>query len=373
VPYGYKYVLAGRYTVRDVDKRKELYDYAINEEEAEAVRLMFQLAIDKGWGGNRIAQHLNKQGIFTRNGKNWQATTINTLLNRPIYKGYMSYGKTTRKLGSQRRLPKDEWTLSNEANKKQNPNYEPVEQDSNIPTKSKLYLTGFIRCGVCGTALTTIHNQKVYKKKDGSETVKKRLQYGCCGKKLGKNCEGPTGIARDKIEIPVIEHVKAYLSQIQSHDFTAEIEKQKRDSIKDFQKKVNDLQRKQAQLERDVADLENEILKVVRNESSFTVERLNSLISKKEIEIKGINEELHQAEAETEAKKVEASDLAAVRNVLPKWGQLFEEADYNKKKTMLAMLIDNVIVYPGKIEVKVKMHIQQFLGACLGEQLWGSI
>jgi DNA invertase Pin-like site-specific DNA recombinase len=119
VPYGYKYVLAGRYAVKDVDKRKELYDLAINDEEAEVVRLMFKWVIDHGWGGNLIAQELNKLKKPTRGGVNgWQQSTINYMLARPEYKGYMAYGRHSQKDGNSKRQPKETWTLSDEANRK---------------------------------------------------------------------------------------------------------------------------------------------------------------------------------------------------------------------------------------------------------------
>ena len=57
--YGYKYIRTGR-----TNKRKqEVNDLAIREDEAEVVRIMFTKARYEGYGSQRVANYLTKNGI----------------------------------------------------------------------------------------------------------------------------------------------------------------------------------------------------------------------------------------------------------------------------------------------------------------------
>ncbi|PLS02896.1 recombinase family protein [Neobacillus cucumis] len=83
-------------------------ELAISDEEAEVVRLIFDLAGNHGFGCSRISQELNHRGIPTRNGKQWISSTITRILRNPIYIGYPAYNKSSRLLG---KLKYSEWKL----------------------------------------------------------------------------------------------------------------------------------------------------------------------------------------------------------------------------------------------------------------------
>jgi len=123
-PYGYDLALSGQFSERDKKKRKELYTLVINEVEADMVRLIFSLLLEKGWGGSQIAQYLNKlnaekeesQRVLTKTGKAWNSSTINNMFRNPIYKGCQSYGKNSQKKDSTGRKNEDEWVVASKAN-----------------------------------------------------------------------------------------------------------------------------------------------------------------------------------------------------------------------------------------------------------------
>lgn len=87
-PYGYKIVKL---------KKQKGYTLEIVPEEANIVRLIFDLASKGDGNGNRlgrtkIADYLNDHG-YTKNGKSWTHTMITTIMINEIYKGYIVDGK----------------------------------------------------------------------------------------------------------------------------------------------------------------------------------------------------------------------------------------------------------------------------------------
>lgn len=73
---------------------KTTFTYEINEEQACAVRRIYQLCLE-GYGSKRIKAILVKEGYKTAMGTiKWQESTINRILNNPTYMGYNAYGKS---------------------------------------------------------------------------------------------------------------------------------------------------------------------------------------------------------------------------------------------------------------------------------------
>ena len=107
-PYGYRLVDSGIVN----KKGKLIKKLAINEKEVEVVKLIYDLALNYGMGGHRIAKYLNEHGIKPRKGDEWNSAVINYMLRNPIYKGHLTSGKTKRKGSKHRRVSPKEWVLS---------------------------------------------------------------------------------------------------------------------------------------------------------------------------------------------------------------------------------------------------------------------
>ena len=80
--YGYDYVV----------KDKKL---VVNEYEKELVNKIFDLYID-GISYFKIAQKLNNENIKTKRGGRWAASTIQSIINNPLYVGKVRYGVKTK-------------------------------------------------------------------------------------------------------------------------------------------------------------------------------------------------------------------------------------------------------------------------------------
>lgn len=87
-PYGYALVQGDRLN----KKKQPLCDLQIGEEEARGVRIIFDKVAREGLGSQRIAKHLNSQGLPTRRGKRWNQASITHKLSIRLYWGYLPKG-----------------------------------------------------------------------------------------------------------------------------------------------------------------------------------------------------------------------------------------------------------------------------------------
>jgi site-specific DNA recombinase len=85
-PYGYRYL-----------KKTDGSDscYVIDENEAPAVRQVYQWYTEEGLSLGAIARRLTEQGVPTRRGKaRWERSVVWAMLRNPAYIGRAAYGKT---------------------------------------------------------------------------------------------------------------------------------------------------------------------------------------------------------------------------------------------------------------------------------------
>ena len=79
-PYGYD---------KDIimEGKKKCHTLKINETEADVVRMVFDMYVNKDMGRVNIAHHLNELGIPTRTGARWSQDTLKTMLENDHYIG----------------------------------------------------------------------------------------------------------------------------------------------------------------------------------------------------------------------------------------------------------------------------------------------
>ncbi len=87
----------------------------VDEEEAETVRLIFDLYVHQRMGLRRIAKELAERGITRKDGTQIPTRTLKTVLENPKYKGFYCGGKTEKlDMGERyvrRELPQNEWVM----------------------------------------------------------------------------------------------------------------------------------------------------------------------------------------------------------------------------------------------------------------------
>ena len=71
----------------------DYFNLKINEKEAAIIRQMYRWYVEDGYGGSKIADMLNRQGLKTKRNCSWSQVTVCRILTNPIYTGKVINGK----------------------------------------------------------------------------------------------------------------------------------------------------------------------------------------------------------------------------------------------------------------------------------------
>ncbi|MBQ8356602.1 MAG: recombinase family protein [Clostridia bacterium] len=206
----------------------------VNEEEAEAIRIIFDKYVHTDMGANGLARYLANHGIGKiqrQNGKNplFDAALIRRILKNPVYCGKIAYGRRrTEKVHGTRNdyrlVEQDDYLLVDglhealvseelwhEAQVKllaQAKKYEKVNRGKD----NKVHLlTGLLKCPICGAGM--YGNKSVKHKPDGTK-YKDFYYYGCKHRTMtrGHKCDYKKQIHEELLETAVAEVITKLVS-----------------------------------------------------------------------------------------------------------------------------------------------------------------
>ncbi len=394
-PYGYELIASDIYNRKNINLRKMIQ----NPAETQVVKDMYRLAYEEGYGGVRISFWLNEHKVPSRKGNGWRAAVVNKILRNPIYKGYLTFNKTSSTNDKHLMNPFDQWVFS----ESQNPDWTIIDEvlwnelqemrsaknpkfnktlSENIDievkyafdkgiTKSPLLFVSMIKCGHCGHPLTTTYQQKKYTAKSGKVTLTKKALYRCSGKTQSvAKCNGQTIYNKKRLESAILREVFNYISQLRHMNLDEEIIKLNGEH---FDRDLNALNGHQELLMKSNIELNaltSEITKSLTGNSPFEPEILADLISKKKNEVSRYKTEVDRIEKILGQKEIEASDLIELQTSIPIWREVFEAASIDKQKMMLTKIIDLIRVFKDHVEIDIDFSIQEFikssskLGSC---------
>lgn len=199
----------------------------INEEEAAAIRVIFEQYVTTDIGANGVAKYLENHGIHKiqrQNGKNplFDAHLVRLILKNPVYCGKIAYGrrKTEKVHGTRNEyhiveqdnyilvdglhkaiVAEDVWQMAQVKRLAQAKKYEYVNRDKD--TKKHL-LSGIVKCPICGTGM--YGNKSIKRKKDGTK-YKEFYYYGCKHRTMtrGHKCDYKKQIREELLDDAVAE------------------------------------------------------------------------------------------------------------------------------------------------------------------------
>ena len=206
----------------------------VNEEEAVAIRMIFDQYVNTDLGANGIAKYLENHGIHKiarQNGKNplFDAALIRRIIQNPVYSGKISYGRrrTEKVHGTRneyRQVKKEDYLLVDglhealvseevweQAQVKvaaQAKKYEKVNRDK----REKIHLlSGILKCPVCGAGM--YGNKSIKKRKDGSN-YKDFYYYGCKHRNMtrGHKCDYKKQVHEEMLDASVAEVISKLVS-----------------------------------------------------------------------------------------------------------------------------------------------------------------
>lgn len=368
-PYGYHLVPSGKYN----KKKKELLKIEIDTEQANVIRQIFNYATQYGFGKVRIAQALNQKGIKSLSNGMWNSATIGFILKNPVYKGYPAYGKRSNKSGTNLNQPKENWILSDKkveelaiiSEKQWKETQDVIQRNKNTKlsnvqnkvTKSPCLFVGKIFCGYCGNPLTTTYN---YKWNTDHTKQYKYTKYRCSGKASKCiECQGQTIYSAPIIEKTVLNQIyqhwfKLYSIELNDRNF-------KTNNIQHSKQKLNIIERKISQEKKEKNVLLQEISKSLMGESVFDSKTLSSLINDKEEKIKSLIQQKEELKKQFNNVQNIEHYKRTIKDVIKNWDSFLKQLDFNKKKMLLRLIINKIIVYKDRIDITFNEDISSFI------------
>ena len=199
----------------------------INEDEAPAIRTIFEQYVNTDTGANALSKYLETHGfqkLARQNGTSplFSATLIRAILKNPVYCGKIAFGR--RKLekihgtrNEYHQVPQENYLLVdglhegivseelwNAAQVKllaQSKRYEPVNRSK---TEQAHLLSALVKCPICGAGMYS--NKCTKRKKDGTP-YKSFSYYSCKHRKMqhGQKCDFNKQIQEEVLDNAVVE------------------------------------------------------------------------------------------------------------------------------------------------------------------------
>lgn len=199
----------------------------INEDEAPAIRTIFEQYVNTDTGANGLSKYLETHGfqkLARQNGTSplFSAALIRAILKNPVYCGKIAFGR--RKLekvhgtrNEYRQVPQDNYLLVDGLHKgivseelwnaaqvkllAQSKRYEPVNRSK---TEQAHLLSALVKCPICGAGMYS--NKCTKRKKDGTP-YKSFSYYSCKHRKMqrGQKCDFNKQIQEEVLDNAVVE------------------------------------------------------------------------------------------------------------------------------------------------------------------------
>ena len=359
-------------------KDKQLF---IQEDEAEAVRIIFDKYLNGNMGFHKIANYLNLQGIqkIKRNNGTlslWGTHFIRMIIDNPVYCGKISYGRRVREKvkGSKneyKQVPQEDYIIAEGQHEAiiseelWNAAHEKREQ-TGIKSPSKIgrdrahLLSGILKCPKCGGPMYT--NKHAWTNKDGTY---KEVYYYVCSKARaarGKTCEYTTMLKKTDIEPLVIEAIREL---IQNQDFAGEIKSRigKEIDTSTLNRELKNYEAKLKEVELNKTRLENEI-DSLPEDTRFRERKLHDMT----LRLDGLYDIIVELEEKIEdvllrRKAVEqnAITLENIYTLLANFDKVYDKISDEEKKSLISSLIKEIEIFPcDEVELPLKSILFNF-------------
>ena len=345
----------------------------VNEEEAVAIRMIFDQYVNTDLGANGIAKYLENHGIHKiarQNGKNplFDAALIRRIIQNPVYSGKISYGRrrTEKVHGTRneyRQVKKDDYLLVDglhealvseevweQAQVKvaaQAKKYEKVNRDK----REKIHLlSGILKCRVCGAGM--YGNKSIKKRKDGSN-YKDFYYYGCKHRNMtrGHKCDYKKQVHEEMLDASVAEVISKLVSNPKFSDLirnkiNMEVDTGALDQeIENYKIQLRKLYHNKDTILSDMDSLDYEDKHYQRRKTD-----LENHLYKTYDKIDDAEELLVSAKAKKRSLLADKITGDNIYKALVFFDKLYAQMNEAEKREFLSQLVDNVQIYEERKE-----------------------
>lgn len=340
----------------------------INEEEAEAIRVIFDQYVHTDIGANGVAKYLENHGIHKiqrQNGKNhlFDAHLVRLILKNPVYCGKIAYGrrKTEKVHGTRNEyhlveqdnyilvdgqhdaiIEEDVWQTAQVKLLAQAKKYEHVNRGKD--TKTHL-LSGIVRCPVCGAGM--YGNKSIKRKKDGTK-YKDFYYYGCKHRTMtrGHKCDYKKQIREELLDDAVTEVIVKLVGnpkfaammqgKINSKVDTAIIDAE----LADFEKQLRQYYAVKLKLAEEIDSLDPDDRHYMKRKADLD-DRLYRMYDK----IEDVETQLIETRAKKQAVEAEKLTGDNIYKVLIYFEKLYAVMNEIERRQLMEALISEIQIY----------------------------
>ena len=304
----------------------------VNEEEAVAIRTIFDQYVNTDLGANGIAKYLENHGIHKivrQNGKNplFDAALIRRIIQNPVYSGKISYGR--------RRTEKVQGTRNE---------YRQVK-------KEKIHLlSGILKCPVCGAGM---YGNKAIKKRKNGSNYKDFYYYGCKHRNMtrGHKCDYKKQVHEEMLDASVAEVISKLVSNPKFSDLirskiNMEVDTSALDQeIANYEKQLRQLYHNKDTILTDIDSLDYEDKHYQRRKTD-----LENRLYKTYDKIDKAEELLISAKTKKRALLADKITGDNIYKALIFFDKLYAQMNEAEKREFLSQLVDNVQIYEERKE-----------------------
>lgn len=376
-PYGYTLEHSG-----EISKHgRALKHLVIAPEQAEVVRYIYKLSLNRELGSAKIAKTLNNSALYKSLAPNdvWKSGTITSILTNPIYAGYTSYKRREHSSGSCHRLDRRDWIVAEH----QNPDIVIVDKDTwtNVQKKRKqrankytkplkkedvtiigrndgmLSLVDVLHCGYCGCKMVNGSKYNYWTiKSTGERRTSKLPIYKCQNAWQGIPHDKTSQFRADQIEPVIHELVAEYISRLQEKvnifdEISYEINEEKQRKSKDLARAREELDK----IRQNIQIIEEHIPDAMTGQYILSLKDLAHTIENQKAKEQKQITMIEQKIASIQNTTLSAEDWQNIKDKIPTWRELFFRADTPTKRVLVNKLIERIDITREQIAVRLRV------------------
>lgn len=308
----------------------------INEKEAEIVRYIFDLYVNKKYGLVKIVKTLNEMGYRTKRGNKFSKSTVGIILANPVYIAKNRFGIGTENYHEIDAIhePIIDEELFDKAQQRRKQRHSIGERRHE---EGKFLLSGLINCPFCGYSMVGGYSISRKKLKDGYKKYRYAF-YKCNRFDTIRDCKS-NFVSAAKIEASIEQYIsKICQDPVHIKNILKENEKESKEKNKPIDKELKQIISKINELNESKERYFNLFESGKLKDNNVFIERLNNI----ETQIGILLNKKESLEMNKNDFNIEITDDKTILNLLKNFSELIETAEYEDKKELLRAYIKTI-------------------------------
>lgn len=381
-PYGYQLVKKGRMG----KKNRELFDIEVNPMEAAAVRRIFELADQYGYGGRKTSTTLKEEGFINlRTSEPFHYSTIQNILINIAYTGVLRSGESVSEIFPELQIiTPEQFQRVQKGREQRSADYlakcaaaygtetitlkDGSEAEVSRPIRSyprkntgSALLSGNVYCGHCGGRIFASTARKTHYPTDGSNG--RVAIYKCYNRTQHKeNCDGPTTYRAEKVDAVVGKLIRDILQKAGAVSEYDIVRNQIGATASDLQQQIRQAKLELSKKHIEQGRWEGLMLDSLDGKCPFTPEQVKSRLDSVKEAMTSLTASIESLEARLADSDRLTKELKEQHQQLLSWAEMFDNATPAERKLIASHLIRAVTLTRGYgIQIDFNISEAQYL------------